>query len=266
MNLDIFDYDDYKSYLTAKLELEYGAKVKLAASINCKPAFITQVLSGTSHFSQEHCVQICEHLNLNNLESDYLVFLVLHERSGSEKLRLYYKLKLDQISAQRHLDYGKQVKTESEMTDIQKQEFYSSWFHSAIHILLSISIYDQPHSIATRLGLDIQTVKNSLEFLEELGLVRLEKGQYSIGARRIHLEKASPLIVKHHLAWRIRAMSSIEQRDANNLHYSAVSSLSKKDFHRIRKDLISAISSAEQVVKGSPEEEAFALNIDWFKI
>lgn len=266
MTLDIFDFDNYKSYLTAKLELEYGAKVKLAESINCKPAFVTQVLSGTSHFSQEHCVQICEHLNLNNLESDYLVFLVLRDRSGSEKLRSYYRLKLDHLSSQRHMDYGKQIKSDSELTDFQKQEFYSSWFHSAIHILLSIPIYNQPQPIASRLGLDIETIKSSLDFLHELGLVRLEKGQYSIGARRIHLEKSSPLVVKHHLGWRIRAMNSIEQRDLHNLHYSAVSSLSKKDFHRIRKDLISAISNAEQVVKTSPEEEVFALNIDWFKI
>lgn len=261
----IFEFDSYRAYITDRLKDKRGERVRLANHLGCQPAFITQVLTGIAHLSQEHGILINEFLQHNAFESDFFILLILYERAGNKKLQDYYQGKIDKLKKER-FNFGKQIDTNTELSESDKVNFYSNWYYSAIHVLTSIPDFNRAEGIAKYLNLDLKTTLQALEFLCKVGIVKLENGNYQVGSTRIHLDKASPLINRHHTNWRMRAINALDQTNQENFHYSMVTAIAKKDFTRIKDHIHTLLSQCEKIIKDSPEQEAYALNIDWFEL
>ncbi len=91
-------------------------------------------------------------------------------------------------------------------------------------------------------------------------------GVFSSGPVATHLEKKSPLLVKHHTNWRLKAIQYAEQLSDQELMYSANISVSRKDFERIREELMTTIQKFIGIVKDSPAEDIAQFNLDFFWI
>ena len=90
-----------------------------------------------------------------------------------------------------------------------------------------------------------------------------------IGSRnqtQLHLKKVSPNIPKHHTNWRLKAIEDACDPGAEGTHYSTVSSLSEKDFERLRHELTEVIQKYVQIIRDSPEETACCFNLDFFRL
>ncbi len=263
----VFNFLNYKTYLKKILGTKgaaRGMRSKLANFLNCQTGFISQVLNGNTHFSLEHCIKIGDFLNHDSEEKHFFMLLVQKQKAGSHELEKYYQHQIDSILKKRN-EIKNRIKINSELKEQDYIQYYGQWYYAAIHVLVSIPEYQTKKAISNRLNLSIETTSNTLKFLEDKGLVKENSGKYSIGQARIHLDRKSPMIFKHHTNWRIEAIKSLENFNTKDLHYSSIITISIKDAEKIRNIILEAIENIEPVILPSPEEEIYSICMDFFK-
>ena len=179
-------------------------------------------------------------------------------------LEEYFDQQIKQVLTERltlknRLEYRKSLSLQDQAT------YYSAWYYGAVHVLLSIPGFRTQEKIAFRLNLSVSKVAEILDFLSLVGLAIEEKGRFKIGTTTIHLGEHSPMVAKHHMNWRVRAMESLDRSKSDELHYSSVATIAVKDLPRVRALLVKAIEEVRSVVKDSPEEELFCYSLDLFR-
>jgi hypothetical protein len=159
------------------------------------------------------------------------------------------------------------MQMEGKTLDLEGQMvYYSQWYYAAIHQLVAIPLYQTKEHIARYLGFPEQKVAEVLAFLETKGLVIGEKGRYHVGKTRLFIDKTSPHVVKHHANWRVKALSSLENPIADDMHFTASITLSKDDAAKLRKRIGDFLQELSDTLEGSKDECIRALCIDFYKI
>ena len=154
------------------------------------------------------------------------------------------------------------------MDDAAQAVFYSSWFYSGMRILTWIEDFHSEGAIAERLSLSSAQAREALQYLVRYGLCVEKNGRYFIGPQKTHLGGDSPLAVRHHSNWRLKAIENMRAKDIEKeeLFYTGPMSLSLADMASVRKELVDVVSRAIKIVGPSKSEEIACLNIDWFKV
>ncbi|MGZ3796872.1 MAG: hypothetical protein ACXVB1_10920, partial [Pseudobdellovibrionaceae bacterium] len=62
---------------------------------------------------------------------------------------------------------------------------------------------------------------------------------------------------------RTKITDRIQFRSPEDLHYTGIHTLSRKDFKKIKNQLLESLVKVDQVVRPSTEEELCCLLIDW---
>lgn len=271
MKHDLYEYTHYKEYLNDWLDDPargggYGSRAKFAQAINCQTSYVAQVLKGHSHFSLEQIEAANDFMGHSEQEGLFLINLVQFERAGITKLKKRFEKQLDSIRESR-LELKNRLGTKQALSSEYQSVYYSSWYYAVIHVIASQNRFSTARAISEYLNLDARTVNQALEFLIESGLVERKGAGFRVGRATMHLGSDSPLISKHHENWRLQAIRSLEKGPKkNDLHYSSVNTLSKKDAMKIREFLTKVIVNAQDVIKDSPEEDVLCLSVDFFEI
>jgi hypothetical protein len=121
-------------------------------------------------------------------------------------------------------------------------------------------------ALAKYFNIGLERVDKVLEFLVQTGLAIQEKNIYTTGTPQIRLGKDSPHIFKHHSHWRQQSIESLERETAQELHYSAVVTLSKDDVLKLKERMLEHIKENVAVIRASPEEEVYVYNLDFFSL
>jgi len=267
--MNIYNFDDYKKYIKKIFDTEVegrGRRSKLAEALHCQTGFISQVLNGETHFSLEHGIKINHFLGHNKDEEHFFMLLLQKGRAGSHDLEEYYASQIKFLREKKQ-EIKNRIAVDATLDEKDYHIYYSQWYFAAIHILSSIPHFQTREAMAQKLQLPLALVTTVLEFLLLKGLVVQKDNLYKIGHTRIHLDKKSPLISKHHTNWRIEAIKSLEHEKSEvDLHYSSILSLAKKDALKIREFLLELLEKSEPILRDSPEEELCALCIDLFEL
>jgi uncharacterized protein (TIGR02147 family) len=264
--MTIFGFDNYLEYLQSFLKDNHdkrGIHARLAKAGGMHPSYLSRILSGVIHLTPDQAAGLCEYWGLDRDDTIYFLLLVDHARAGTPRLK---KILAEELKTLRdkHQDLGQQLMADK--VDTQKENiYYSAWFYSAVHVLLTIPIYRTEAALADRLGLAIQETKQILETLAELGLVKKENSTWSPTKANIHLANQSWMASIHHSSWRVRSAQRIQFRDPHELHYTGVHSLSRKDFKVIKELLMKSLVDVDRIIRPSKEEELYCLTLDWFK-
>lgn len=262
--MDIFSFDDYKDYVKTALSSKgHGVRLQLAQALNCQSAYITRVLNHDAHLSIEQALETSGFLHLNQEEEDYFLLLVQYSKAGTKKLKDFTRKKIKETREKRAL-LSNRINIKDELDEVTQAKYYSKWYYAAIHILVTVPSFRDKESIGTYLNIPISVVNEAVEFLLSVGLIALSKDGFVTGKSQVFLKGDSPFIVQHHENWRLRAIDNITTGTRNNVHFSSVYSLSKKDFEIIKEKLLSHIQEIRGIVKASPEEEVCILNVDFF--
>ena len=158
------------------------------------------------------------------------------------------------------LHFEKSLSREDQIT------YYSQWYYTAIHIALAVPRLHTKEALARAFTLPVSKVSQVLEFLITRGLAQEEKGRYSIGSVRFHLENDSPMISKHHANWRVKAIQSLERDDRSELHYSSAITIAESDVPKVREALIKAIESVREIISPSKDETVYCYALDLFRL
>jgi uncharacterized protein (TIGR02147 family) len=268
--MSVFAFESYKSFVNAEVEKlpkkGRGEFQRLAHALQMHTTSVSQIFRGEKDLTLEQAAKLCAHWGLNGDASDYFVTLVEFARAESPSLK---KILRDRL--QKHKDRSQQlaqrIPKDHVLTDSDKYRFYSEWHFSAIRLLSEISSRSDARSIADHLGLPLATVQSTIEFLIELNLVVMKGGKLGIGPSRTYLEASSPLIVRHHTNWRLKAVEKYPTMKIDtDLAVTAPMTISAKDAAQVREILLTALEKILAINSASPAEQLRVLNIDWLFI
>jgi uncharacterized protein (TIGR02147 family) len=265
MLVSVFDYQNYKAYLESRLAGK-GRKAQFAKYIGCQPSFLSQVLRGAPSLSLEQGVLANDFLQHSGPESRHFLALLQMERAGSKRLQAHFLSEVKaSLAGQRQL--AQRVGVAQEVSAAARARYYSSWIYAAVHVLSSIPAPgDQLEFLRTRTGLKADELDKVLRFLLEQGILSFEDGRYRVGSKRVHLPATDPLVLGHHRSFRARALRELEQPKSDSLHYSLLMGISRADAERLREIILKFVEGVDQVIRPSPEEAAYQLDLDFFEI
>jgi len=264
----VFDFDDYKIYLKAKIEhnrLAKGYRTSLAEAAGCKKSFVSQVLLSHVHFTPDHAAGLAEFWRFSASESQFFVDLVLLARAGSPSLKRMIQDRLQKTrEEQSALSERFQWKNISK-AEIQ-QTYFSSWYWAAIYVATSVEGLSSAALIAKRLNLPISLVENALDKMLSWKLLKKTTKGWSVTENKIHLPRTSPMTEANHSHWRQRALFNIQSQDASALHYSLVFALAPQDLETLKEMVRSFLETTHQIIGPSQSQELACLNVDLFVV
>ncbi len=266
--MNLFNLNDYKEVLRQKIqenEALRGYKTQLAAAAGCQKSFLSQVIHQHIHITPDHALGLALFWEFTPDQRDYFMELVQRDRAGSPALRELAEKRLQEIR-RRNQDLATRFQKEKPIEEAQQALYYSSWHWSAVHILLTIPNFRTASAIAKRLQLPEPFVTQCLENLERMGLIQPSGKSWTVTRMDIHLPQDSPLTAMNHGNWRNRAVSDSQMRTPGNVHYTALHSLSRKDFEALQGMILGFIDQTRKVVAPSPEEELACFCLDWFRV
>jgi len=151
-------------------------------------------------------------------------------------------------------------------TDNLQLNYFSTWIWSAIHFLTSIPEYQSLENISDRLGLKLSVTLQFLEQLQTQGLIENQGQRWIYKSGEFHAPKDSPLVRLHHQNWRMRAVVDAQDLNSEGTHFTAVQTVSKNDYEKIKNLLLQFISEASSIAGPSTPEEGIVITCDVFKI
>ncbi len=263
--LSVFAFTDYKKFLNSRLKDSWGLITKIAEAAGCQRAYLSRVLNDSVHLTPDHAYGIAGFFELSPTESEFFMALVEHARAGSKKYREHMERKIKEL-AREHENLARRLGREKvESTDMQAK-YYSAWYWSAIHVLVSIPQFQHPESIAKKLQLPISLVHAILEDLGRGGFVRHERGRWVHSSGDLHLPRESPFITYHHNNWRQRAVQDAQTRGGENIHFTIVQAMSREAIGEIKALVLDFIDESAKVAGPSESEEIMCTNLDFFGV
>jgi predicted transcriptional regulator len=178
-------------------------------------------------------------------------------RSSRDKIENFRK---------KHQDISSRVQANQMAAGMSELTYYSAWYWSAIHVLLSIPAYRKSGAISNRLGLPTILVEQCLTRLQEIGLIEKKGHEWKVKQDHLHLQKNSALMPVHHTNWRLQAAAKAAMRDQDSLQYSVVTAVSAQDAQRLKNMLLEFIEKSRQVIAPSKEEELIYIGLDCFRV
>ncbi|MGK5084952.1 TIGR02147 family protein [Bdellovibrionota bacterium FG-1] len=267
MSKQVFDYSDYKAFLTELGDSRpRGFRKALAEATHCQTAYISQVLNGDYHLSLEQGEAATQFLDLSRDEARCFVLLVEIQRAGTPSLKRFFEEQLRELRERYYL-IKERIGVSNVLSEDNQGVYYSSWHYAAVHMAVTIPRLRTRTALGRSLRISPRKLGEILDFLCGVGLLVKEGEKYAPGSTQLHLPKDSSSIHRHHANWRQQAMTQMHSDHAEeDLHYSSVSSLSAADAQKIKTLLTQSLSDAVQIIKDSPEEQLVGINIDLFRV
>jgi uncharacterized protein (TIGR02147 family) len=262
----VFEYSNYKLFVEAWVKAQgkagRGQYKRIAEKLRVHTTYISQVFSGTRHLNDEQAVRLGSVLELSPLEKEYFLLLVQFERTVSNELKSMIEARLAALKRQHQL-VERRVSAYKELSDAEKSTFYGTWIYSGVRMLATVLNNATPEAIAGKLDLPVREVRNVLDFLFENNLLKLVDGKVMLGEQRTHVSASSPFVFHHHRNWRLKVMEHHPKLASDDLLFTSPFVLAKKDYIKVREEILAVIERFSKLVSGSCEDEVCAvLNID----
>lgn len=266
----VFDYRDYKKYLVKLLDnppssKRRGFKSEFAKAISCQQSYLSRILSSQADLSPEQANSASIFLNHTKLERKYFFLLTLFNKSGTKSLSDTLEKELDELKAS-SLMLNTRTELKQYLTVADQVEYYSTWQYAAIHMAICLEQYSVLDEISKRFLIPKIKVRKIVNFLLNTGLIKKNKEKYEIGPSQIHLSHDSELILRHHVNWRIESIKNLDKSTLNDLHYSSIASISKKDIPKVREILVKAIEEVRSIIKISNDDSVICYQMDLFQL
>lgn len=256
--MDFFEAQNYKDILKQRI-LEHrqvrGYKKRLSDAAGCHPSFLSQVLTGEVHLTMDHAWGLCVFWKLDELETDFFLALIQRDRAATSGLRR--KCEKDLSGIRYKAEKLIQRVDKKNLVRLKEGEmiYYSSWLHSAVHMLLTTKRWHSAKELSEVLALPLSLIEQSLQFLQSIGLVVRKKDKLETIKNNLHLDRDSPLVSSYHEQWRLKALEALRRSNIDELHYTSVQTIAPRDLKRIRDQFLAAVEKTQKIVSETKEEE-----------
>lgn len=263
--MSIWSFENYKEFLTAVIQQgKRGLISRLAEAAGCQRSYLSNVLRTHIHLVPDQVFGICRYMGLDPSETDYFLLLLEKDRAATPSYRQHLEGKTRELQKE-HEDLAHRLDRKPLQNGADQIRYYSAWYYSAVHILVSISRFQSVVAISRALGLDPELVHEVLQELVAMGLVKRSGSQWSFLSGDIHVPKDSPLVSLHHNNWRQRAVLR-SQAKKEGVHFTMVQAVSKQVAGEIKEKVLKCIEEASAIAGPSESEELIYLGIDQYSI
>ncbi len=266
---NLFEFSDYRAYLRKHIEFLKDSGLsnlsKIAAAVGVHPSYLGHVISGIKNLNFDQAKELADVLKMTPLEQEYFFTLVHLDRAGTQKSKKYWLTKKEEILAERS-KVKSRVGEHTELSAHDRAIFYSSWIYVAIFSATFIDDGQTLDQIASRFQLSRLKAEEILDFLVRTGICERKGPKYKPGTTFVYIANDSPLVVKHHTNWRMKAIQKMDSRETRELFFTSPMSMSIEDFAKIREILSKSIEKSLEICKASPAKEVVCLNIDLFRL
>lgn len=273
--MNLYQYDNYKAFLKdavsqrksihAHFNLSY-----LANKTGIQRTYLSHVMAGRAHLNSDQLFLICQALQLDQSDSDYLQLLLEFERCqlASRKKILQEAINLRRISiteTERALSLDATVEVNEALA-----EYYSNPYCSITHMFLLMPEFQtNPSSLVQRLQISEKQFSDIVQILCKCRLVRLEVGRIELLQNEIHLRQDHPFAKTHSLNFRTLAIArNWSNSSSQDYQFTATVAGNKEHFSIFRKDLVEAIRRLADAVAKVPNDQTnqiFQINLDLFE-
>ena len=225
---------------------------------------ISQILRGEKHFTHEQAFAVSSSFSLSALETEYFLGMYQFNRAGTYELGKYYESKLSVIK-KKFEEVSSRVKAKKSLNESDLALYYSDWSYMACWLLCGIDEVKKRGDLADRLKLSIKKINDVCNFLLRVGLI-IEDDELSMGKSRTHIGREHPLVSKHHTNWRLKSLEYTDKVKSTDLAFTAPLSISRKDFAKVKEELLTTIEKVSDAVTESDPDTIAFLNIDLIEI
>lgn len=255
---------DYKEILKSLLSNRpRGEVTRISEFLNVTPALVSQVLNGSRHITLEQAYLITEYFQLTEIETEYFLAAVQKAKAANDKLKKYWANKLKNLRIQDQ-SVRQKIGAQKELDDTAKAKFYSSYIYSAVRLFCSIGNGKTLDEICTKFKISRKKATEILQFLQEISLITQENNLFKMSEQVTYVSKDSNFVHRHHINWRMKGLSIIDEIKESELFYTCPCSLDKQTFDELKIDILDLISKAAKKTREAPAENLACLNIDLF--
>jgi len=263
-----YETDDYRIILGKLIQGQKKNKLSLTQIANdsgIQASYLSSVVNGKTHLSQDQLFAICGLLKLSDTETDYLLLLLDWERSGFHSRKAVLKKKIDELR-DNGLRIEKILSIKGKKVEAAPDAYYLDPHVAILHLYLEGHSSKQDIAgISQDLRLSANKVQDILQILKSLGLIKKVEDRWQVQKHDFHLSSDSPIVKMNQLAFRSLAIERILSLPASK-HYSfgATISLSEEDATQIRVEFLKFIDRCQAIVSESNSTKLMQLNFDLF--
>lgn len=262
----IFQIQTAVGFLKQQIQANQGVhryKTLLSQAAGCQLSYLSQILAGKVHLNPDQAVGLCSFWKLSSLESEYFLELVHLARAGTARLREVTRQRLEKLRKESERLSARVPQIEAGAQPATA--YYSAWYYTAIHILLSIPGFEKETALADRLGIPVDRVRQALGTLESLTLVQRKEKGWVLSNPSVHIPRESPLHELNHAHWRWKSIEAV-QKHRDRVSYTGIHSLSRADVEVLKEYALEFLARSRALIEDSPPEQMVCLNCDLFSV
>ncbi len=265
----VFEMKDYREFLTEHLQAgqpKRGIQAEFARAMGCQASYLIQVLKGQAELTEDQTLRLAKHLDLKNLETEYLLTLLRQTRAASRELVGFLEQRRLALLEESQ-EFKNRIGAKSPATTKKfLGQYFSDPWPSTLHIATSSKSYQTVAALAERFGLSEKKVLGIMEFLEVNRLVRKENGNFVFEGESVHLPRNSPIHESHQVGRRLQALTALHKGDPENLHFSSVFTLDKKSHRELKKLFVQMAEKSHDVIHHGGTDEVYSICLDLFRV
>lgn len=271
INFDIFAHSDtsklLRAFIASQPQKGRGLVKQIAEHLGVASPQVSQFLSGIKTITMDQAYLIGKYFSWSELEMEYWLTLVDWERASHHDVKRHFKKKLLSIKKE-SLKVSKVVSATTELSDVDKGQFYSSWIYSGIRLYCSLGRGKRIEEIHQAFPeYHANELNEIVEFLLQRQLIIKTGLVYELGMQRTFVPKGSPFLRQHQTNWRIRAVERSSFITDDELMFTAPLSISEAGFKKVRRELQDWIKHiSENLISYGDAEQVACLNIDFFRV
>ena len=150
--MNVFIQKGYKEWLKELILSNsniYGFQSKLAVVMGCQRSYLSQVLNGKAHLTEDQLLGATKFAALEAGETEFVLSLYHHDKAGTKELRFYYQDKIKRARAE-SLDVTKRIKKKA-VDQKELSLFYSNWLYTAVYTTIMMKDYRTAAQVASKL-------------------------------------------------------------------------------------------------------------------
>lgn len=265
----IYRHDDYKEILLERIKKEDLSMKNLALQIGVQATYFSKFFHNEStNLNDDHLFQLCQILDFNQHEIDYIFHLKDHQTSSDQNRRDYLKRKIEQFRKEMKLN------TKDVEAPVDQLEEEMKYLLDPLCILVHLALYiDQfkknPQAIGHQMNITSQKLKTILGILLSNGFIEIGEDLYDIkkvNNQRIHYGKNHPLMRVHQSILKTSINSQLLKTAEESKHSFLVTfNTDDHGFNQIKEEFQKFIKSVEGIAIKSKPNGVYQLNFDLFK-
>ncbi|MFN8945990.1 MAG: DUF4423 domain-containing protein [Pseudobdellovibrionaceae bacterium] len=262
----IFEFNDYKKYLRVRIEERpRGELSQLAEIAGCQRSYLSQVLGGKPHLTNEQAYRLSMAWNHTDLERDFFLLLLELKKALDVNYQSHLKNKITSI---RKIvsDLGKVVERSEPTDESINNVYYSSWMYSALHIATAIEGGMTTGLLAQKFSVPTITVDKVMKQLSDFGYVKKKGNAWIFMDGQRHLSKESNFIHQHHMNWRIKAVQANLENPLNGLHFTNIQAISLDDIEKLKDQLLRNLRDFQSIANPSSSQTVVNFSFDFFRV